>query len=285
MRIYNCFPFFNELDLLEIRLAELDGLVDRFVIVESAQTFSGRPKPLYLKENWSRFARYGARIQRVEIEAFPPGLSDWEQEFYQFDQTLAQLADVEPDDLILATDADEIPSAETLRRIREAPPAPGEVICLGLRWFWYYLNLEHRDAWVRGAPRVARCRDVPSIRALRMVRGPAPSPMRDLVRGLKASWYMRRPVRRRFIANAGWHFAWLGGAEAVALKAKAIPQHSGQSPAMRDPDIAARAIAAAARGDGDFALRTLGPDFPRLLREAPERFAQHILTPNLPAPG
>ena len=49
--IYDCFPFFNELDLLEIRLNILDPIVDKFVLVESTQTFNRQPKPLYYQEN------------------------------------------------------------------------------------------------------------------------------------------------------------------------------------------------------------------------------------------
>ena len=51
MKIYDCFNFFNELDLLEIRLNTLKDSVDYFVIVESNVTHSGQFKPLYYEEN------------------------------------------------------------------------------------------------------------------------------------------------------------------------------------------------------------------------------------------
>ena len=49
MKIYDCFLFFNELDLLEIRLNELDEVVDYFVIVEGESTFQSKPKELFKK--------------------------------------------------------------------------------------------------------------------------------------------------------------------------------------------------------------------------------------------
>ena len=49
--IYDCFIFFNELDLLEIRLNELNDIVDKFVIVECTETFSKNKKPLYYNVN------------------------------------------------------------------------------------------------------------------------------------------------------------------------------------------------------------------------------------------
>lgn len=45
--IYDCFSFFNELDLLEIRLNVLKDVVDRFVLVEAGETHAGKPKPFY----------------------------------------------------------------------------------------------------------------------------------------------------------------------------------------------------------------------------------------------
>ena len=51
--IYDCFPFFNELELLEMRLHELSGVVDKFVLVEATRTFTNKPKPLYFQENQS----------------------------------------------------------------------------------------------------------------------------------------------------------------------------------------------------------------------------------------
>ena len=53
--IYDCFPFFNELDILEIRLNSLAPYVDRFVLSEMDVTHSGRPKPFYFSENKDRF--------------------------------------------------------------------------------------------------------------------------------------------------------------------------------------------------------------------------------------
>ena len=46
-KIYDCFNFFNELDILELRLNILYDYVDYFVIVESSVTHSGQPKPFY----------------------------------------------------------------------------------------------------------------------------------------------------------------------------------------------------------------------------------------------
>ena len=55
MKIYDCFTFYNELDLLEIRLNILLPSVAYFVLVESTKTYSGVRKKLFFNENKERF--------------------------------------------------------------------------------------------------------------------------------------------------------------------------------------------------------------------------------------
>lgn len=61
-KIYDLFLINTELDFLEIRLNELDKEVDYFVILESPSTFQMNPKPLYLKDNLSRFKDFQHKI-------------------------------------------------------------------------------------------------------------------------------------------------------------------------------------------------------------------------------
>ena len=49
--LYDCSLFYNELDLLEIRLHELNDIVDKFIIVEATKPFVGDSKPLIFDEN------------------------------------------------------------------------------------------------------------------------------------------------------------------------------------------------------------------------------------------
>jgi len=60
--IYDCFIFFDELDLLEIRLNELDLYVGQFVLVETDETYQGAEKPLYYQENRKRFEKFVHKI-------------------------------------------------------------------------------------------------------------------------------------------------------------------------------------------------------------------------------
>ena len=68
--IYDTFLFFNEFDLLDIRLHELDAVADKFVLVEATRTHSDQPKPLYYAENRERYAAFHDKIIHVVVERY-----------------------------------------------------------------------------------------------------------------------------------------------------------------------------------------------------------------------
>lgn len=62
VKVLDAMLMSTELDLLEIRLNELDPVVDYFLIVESNATFTGLPKKTYFQENKARFAKFLDKI-------------------------------------------------------------------------------------------------------------------------------------------------------------------------------------------------------------------------------
>lgn len=114
MKVFDAFPFFNELDVLEIRLHELDPVVDRFIILESKETYGGQPKPLHLRENWDRFSKFHKKIEILTLPRLEPACTDRVsgrlREAYQRNQiwpALDTLASSE--DVVIFSDCDEIP--------------------------------------------------------------------------------------------------------------------------------------------------------------------------------
>lgn len=116
--IYDCFTFFNELDILEIRLNELDSVVDKFVLVEATTTHTGLPKPLYFANNKARFAKFLDKIIHVVVN-LPKEGDTWVRERAQRDLIAPILKErCLPGDIIMVSDADEIPRMETVRDYR-----------------------------------------------------------------------------------------------------------------------------------------------------------------------
>ena len=75
MKVFDSFIFFNELDLLEMRLNILNDVVDHFVLTESPFTVSGNEKPLYYQENKDRFGKFNDKIVHYVTEEIPNDFS------------------------------------------------------------------------------------------------------------------------------------------------------------------------------------------------------------------
>lgn len=121
MAIIDLFYFNNELDVLEIRLNILDKYVDKFVIVEARETFSGVPKPLYYLENKERFAQWNHKIIHHIAEETPElrkqallspntgkGEHYWVREFIQKESAKKAIEFCDDTDLVFISDVDEI---------------------------------------------------------------------------------------------------------------------------------------------------------------------------------
>jgi beta-1,4-mannosyl-glycoprotein beta-1,4-N-acetylglucosaminyltransferase len=72
-RVFDVFPFFEELDVLELRLNELAGVVDAFILIEAPWTHSGEPKPLHFQRHMHepRFSPFLDRIVHVVVREAP----------------------------------------------------------------------------------------------------------------------------------------------------------------------------------------------------------------------
>jgi len=119
MKVYDCFTFFNELDVLELRLEEMWNVTDYFVIAESNLSHSGKPKDYILLDNWDRFKKYHSKIRRIQVDDMPETKDSWVREKFQRWALGRGLNDMEPEDIVIVSDLDEIPRAEAVAMIKE----------------------------------------------------------------------------------------------------------------------------------------------------------------------
>ena len=117
-RIFDCFTFYNEFDLLELRIKELWDVVDFFVIAEANTTHQNRPKSFYLKDNWTQFEKYASKIRHIMIEDMPNSPDTWVNERFQRRCIARGLYDLTPNDIVITSDCDEIPRAEVIKTIK-----------------------------------------------------------------------------------------------------------------------------------------------------------------------
>jgi beta-1,4-mannosyl-glycoprotein beta-1,4-N-acetylglucosaminyltransferase len=210
-RIFDCFTFFNELEILDIRLNELDHIVDKFVLVEANKTHSGHPKPLYFEENKHRFERFLHKIEHVVVEDFPEGDS-WVRERWQRDAIMRGLKDCVDKDIVVISDADEIPRAESLVNYK---PEYGLMI-LDMPLYLFYLNYKG-DRW-----------DQAKILNYELLKMLTPCGAR----------YMGGTL----LANGGWHFSYLGGTERVITKIEAWAHQEYNKPEFKTKENIERSI-------------------------------------------
>jgi beta-1,4-mannosyl-glycoprotein beta-1,4-N-acetylglucosaminyltransferase len=279
-RIYDCFIFFNELDLLEIRLNELDPVVDRFVLCEATATFRGKPKPLHFMENRERFQPFLKKIVHVVVDDMPKGRDTeaayFKKEKFQRNAIRRGLADARPDDFIALSDADEILRASAVEAAaRQAVPPC--VYSFEMALCAYFVNLRFRQRWNKA--RMARFGDIRTLERLRD-GGPTwrpnyPRVLHALRHWKRMSFGMRRPRRWLVVRDGGWHLTNMNGPEAVAEKRNAY-SHADR-PAIPEA-IANQVMNALVRSasTGGFHPVESGADLPAYLVANRSRFAHLI---------
>lgn len=230
-----------------------------------------------LLDNKERFAKYMDKIRYVVVEDFPSGLDDWGKEEYQRNEIQKKLADALPDDIVMLSDVDEIPRADVVRRVAEEGIKPKEIFCLSLDWYSYYLNVKLPNKWERQSTRMIRAGDLHTIQSLRRVKGPSNGFGRDLVRQIKSSIGMGYWVRRVFVPDAGCHFTWLGGTDAVALKGSSIAVHSSLPQGEKSTEWAALRMSALFENSSGYILMDIDESFPSFVRDNLSMFEKNIL--------
>jgi hypothetical protein len=203
-RVFDCFTFFNELNLLELRLNELFDKVDFFVLAEAPVTFQGQPKPLVYAENKDRFAAFSRKIIHLVIEDMPAGENPWEREHFQRNALRRGFTQATPEDVIIIADADEIVSRDTTDILR----ATQGFTQVNMPMYQYYMNLREQHGWNKVFAFTADlAAEIPDF---------------NWVRTSQEEAFNRFAGRNRKLYNAGWHFTYLGGPERIRQKLQAF---------------------------------------------------------------
>ena len=230
MKVYDCFTFYNEFELLELRLKSLWNVVDYFVIVEANRKHNGESKIFNFWERQDEFKDFLPKIRFVpaDLSNVPfNGVGDWSIEYAQRNAIMQGLIDAEPEDLILISDLDEIPAPDVLQRIYNEEPlvivdhllprlnADEEKFlkCVALskatdilaecplvmaqKFFYYYFDWVSNATW-QGTILTKR-KNLTMPQELRNLRNLLPR-----------------------VVDGGWHFSYMGGVERVINKMTSI---------------------------------------------------------------
>jgi hypothetical protein len=216
MKIYDCFTFFNELDILDIRLQELYDTVDHFVLVEANQSHSGKPKEYIFENNKDRFEKYLDKIIHIKIDDFPDTKDSWVREKFQRYCINRGLTELTPEDIVIVSDCDEIPRAEALQMIKEDENNYDRYI-LTIPMFQYKINY-------------MKIFDIVKQPNIMVVRG------RVFTNGQQEREYtfpwVPKPEDLVFLDHGGWHFTYFGDNDNAITKIRNFAHTETDTPEM-----------------------------------------------------
>ena len=231
-KIIDSFLFFQELDLLEIRLEYLYDKVDNFIILEACQTFTGKRKPFNFENNKYRFERYLDKILYFKIEDshdsyksvisflkskddkvhgqvadileshahYPKDELHWVLDTYHRESLqIAYDKFIEDEDIIFLSDLDEIPASKIFddtRILNSSKP----VVCRQHE-FMYFLNYYSNSSWLGSIFSKYKYIQDLSLNELRI-----------------DSKKVREVVEKREVKNGGYHFTSVGNIAEIRKK-------------------------------------------------------------------
>lgn len=207
MKIYDCITFFNELDILEIRMNILDPYVDFFVINESPYTFTGNSKALFFEKNKERFKNFEHKIIHNIFTENNLEWNQWARGLAQKGGVLGNLiTELKDEDVIIYSDADEFPDFKSFdfNKIYD----PDHLFICMQDLYYYYLNTLQLSSGQSNFWRGSRFSSWKLLKRNSI----------DEFRSYDSSFHKCCQSQIRYISNAGWHFSYIGGIDSIKYK-------------------------------------------------------------------
>ena len=224
MNIYDCFMYFDEDLLLDIRLNSLDKFVKKFVITEATYTHNGKKKKLNFDIN--KFQKFKDKITYIIVENQPQNilkindtdtkekegekliLNGMARDYFQRENLSRGLNNVTDEDLILISDLDEIPNLENL----SFENVNNKIIIFEQKILYYKLNLLY-DKFLWHGTRAIKKKNFLSPQWLRNIKAKKYPKWR-----LDTLFSKKKYSNVAFVKNGGWHFTCLKTPEQLEKK-------------------------------------------------------------------
>ena len=207
MKIYDCFQFFNEENILELRLNIMDKFVDFFVIVESTTNHQGNIKKLNFDLN--KYKKFEKKIIYIVVddtldEIKKPHLGQNSLvERHQRNSITRGLKNADENDLILISDVDEIPDLNKLHLFEKK----NRYAVFLQKKYDYKLNLLNETEGEWYGSKICLKKNLKS-----------PQWLRDLKFKKYPFWRIDKIRDLQIIKNGGWHFSYLQSPDNIIKK-------------------------------------------------------------------
>ncbi len=187
--IYDCFSYWDEDLLLDLRLNILDKFVDYFVIVEGNKTWQNNSKELIFDIN--KFKKFKDKIIYIPVDDLPDGKNPYLRENHQRNCILRGLKKAQKEDLIIISDLDEIPNPETFNLFKKEM----KYAVFQQKHFYYKFNLQSKNHPFWLGSRICIFSELKS-----------PQWLRDLKFKKRPFWRLDKKRLNNILPNGGWHF-------------------------------------------------------------------------------
>ena len=209
MAIYDCFQYYNEDEMVDLRLNILDEYVDYFVISESTRTHQGQRKSINFDiKNFPKFKDKIKLIiadynEEIKFTKHIGGESPVEQ--HQRNSLIEGIKTAAQEDLIILSDSDEIPDLTKINQIKKNK----KFIAFSQKMFMYKLNLQNlnESSWI--GSKITKKKYLSSMQSLRNLK-------------FKNYPFWRIDKIKLQIINGGWHFSFLQTPEQILKKIKSF---------------------------------------------------------------
>jgi len=233
MKIYDCFQFFDEEMLLDLRLNIMDKYVDKFVITEATYMHNGKPKKLNF--DIKKYSKFKEKIIYIVVDDQPPNLYEirdsdndkqdtrgqklvlngYKRDNYQREKAAYSLKDLDPEDWIIINDIDEIPNLENVsfKNIKN------KIIIFRQKVFYYKFNLLYPGISWYGS-KISKKKNFIS-----------PQWLRDLKHKKYPLWRLDTLFSKKKYTNiihindGGWHFTNIKSPEDIKKKLSNYTHH------------------------------------------------------------
>lgn len=231
MNIYDCFMYFDEDLLLDLRLNTLNKFVKKFVIAEATYTHNGTKKKLNFDIN--KFKKFKDKIIYIIVDKQPDNilkildsetkeqkgekliLNGMARDYFQRENLSRGIEEALNDDLILISDLDEIPDLNKM----DLSKINNKIIIFEQKMFYYKLNLFYQDYTWLGTKAVKK-KNLITPQWLRNIKGKNYPKWR-----LDTLFSKKKYTNLYFIKNGGWHFTCLRTAEELEKKLLNFAHH------------------------------------------------------------
>ena len=207
MAIYDCFQYYNEDHMIDLRMNILNKDVDYFVISESTKNHQGENKKLNF--NINNFPKFKKKIiylvadykENKDFDKHMGGESVIEQ--HQRNYLINGLNKANDNDMIILSDSDEIPDLNKLDKIKITT----KFAAFSQKMFMYKINLQNisESNWI--GSKVTLKKNLPEFQKLRNLK-------------FKDYPFWRIDKLRMQIINGGWHFSFLQTPKDIVEKIK-----------------------------------------------------------------